>query len=156
MISRRKSESLATLALEPRLYKDEDFERALSRHVGHAAVEERPYAVVACVPQLLPGENFGDAGTIAAQCIRKTVRDTDLAGLLGGEIVIIGLPETGPGEARSVAHRVQCELGMRSSQVHARRWEWGVASLNDEGRVSEELLESAVASASTRTRRLGD
>ena len=146
---------MTTSDLRTALYIDEDFERALSEDMTRAAAEGLPYCVVACVPQRLPGEDVSNTVPSVAKASRSVVREADLAGLLGGEIMAVGLPDTGPADAQIVAYRLQGELGLRSARVRTTVWEAGIACLPDDGRLSDQLLGAAIDAARTHRRRLG-
>jgi len=146
---------MITSDLKTSLYIDEDFERALSEDIARAAESGLPYCVVACVPQRLPGEDLTNTVPSVAKASRSVVRETDVAGLLGGEIMAVGLPDTGVADAQIVAYRLQGELGLRSARLRTTVWEAGVACLPDDGRLSDQLLGVAIDAARTHRRRLG-
>lgn len=146
---------MKTLDLQPRLHTNEEFQHHLAVEVEQAARDGHTYAVVACVPQHLPGENITEAVDIAAECVRDFVRQGDMAGRLDDKVVAIGLSETAASEASVLAHRLQGELRLRSYHQRSTVWETGVATLHESGSTAQELLASAIDAARNRRRRLG-
>lgn len=136
------------------LYAGEAFALELKRAVEQAAAAQRTYAVLACVPQNLPGEITSGIVNIVGQCILGLVRDADLPGIVGRDIVALGLPDTDAAGVRVIAHRLQNELTLRSTPLRNTVWESGFACLPEDGLTAEELLNTAVGSARTRRRRL--
>ena len=126
----------------------------LKRAVEQAAEAQRTYAVLACVPQNLPGEITSDIVKIVGRCILGLIRDADLPGIVGHDIVALGLPETDAAGIRVIAHRLQNELTLRSTPLRNTVWESGFACLPEDGLTAEELLNTAILSARTRRRRL--
>ena len=140
----------------PDASESEAFVRKLNRAVEEAAAEERPYAVMACVPQSLPGEITSDVVNAAGQCILDLVRDSDLPGVVRCDIVAVGLAETDAAGAQVLAYRLQNELTLRSTPLRNTVWESGFACLPEDGRTAEELLDAAITAAKTRRRRLAE
>ena len=138
-----------------RVYINEEFEQLLAEQVRHAVDRRRPYAVLICIPQHLPGEDVTDVADVAAHCVREYVRADDLTGRLNGEIIAVGLPETEASGARVFAQRLQSDLSLRSNRLRSTSWEAGIATLPHDGTTADELLGVAVTSARTRRRRLG-
>lgn len=143
-----------TQDLDTGLYTSEEFERRLTEELKHAARDGRPYAVLACVPQHLPGEGVADVVEAATASVRSLVRKSDLAGRLGDEILAIGLPGTTATGARALAHRLQGDLGLRSNHLRNTVWEAGFACLPEDGLTTLALLPAAVEAARTRRLRL--
>ncbi len=146
---------MTTLDLEPRLYTNEEFQHRLTAEVERAVREGRPYALVACVPQHLPGEYVTEVVDIAAERVRDFVRQEDMVGRPDDDVVAVGLPGTAASEASVLAHRLQGDLRLRSFHQRATLWETGVAALNGSCSTAQELLASAVDAARNRRRRLG-
>ena len=144
-----------TLQLDIPLYMNRTFERRLAVAVERAAADQCPYAVVACVLQRLPGERIPDVARVVTDCVSGLVRDGDVAELLGGEIVAVGLPDTAARAAGVIAHRLQSDLRLRSAHINNTVWDTGFACLPEDGLTAEELLDAAVEAARTRRRRLG-
>ena len=145
---------MKTSAVDTQLHTSERFEFRLKQQVNRAARDASPYAVLACVPQHLPGEGVADVVEAAAASLCDLVRADDLVGRLSDEIIAIGLPETNADGARVFADRLQAELSLRSAHVRSIRWEAGVASLPEDGWTAEELLQAAIEGAKGRRRRL--
>lgn len=140
--------------LDTWLYTSREFRRRLAEEVERAAGEGRPYTVVACVPQHLPGEGVSDIVRVAAGCVRNLVRHDDLAGRLDDEILAIGLPDTGADGARVFCYRLQGDLRLRSYHLRNTVWDAGFACLPEDGSTAPELLRAAIRAARTRRRRL--
>ena len=145
---------MATQVLDTKLYTDETFRRLLAGDVVHAVEEGRPYAIVACVPQHLPGEGIADIIEIAAKCISRVVRDGDTAGRINDHILAVGLPNTDPIEARVFAYRLQSDFELLSAHYKNTVWDAGCACLPADGSTGQGLLDAAVQAARTRRRRL--
>ncbi len=128
----------------------------LTREVEQAAKAQRPYAVLACVPQGLPGETASDVVSVAAECVLDLVREQDMPGIAGRDIVVLGLAETDAAGAQATAHRLQNELTLRSTPLRNTVWESGFACLPEDGLTAGELLDAAIRSARTRRRRLAE
>ncbi len=136
------------------LYAGIGYALRLKRAVKEAAESQRPYAVLACVPQSLPGENTSDIVNVVGRCILGLVRDGDLPGIVERNIVALGLAETDAAGAQVLAHRLRNELTLRSTPLRNTVWESGFACLPEDGLTAEELLDAAITSAKTRRRRL--
>ncbi|OGO49967.1 MAG: hypothetical protein A2148_07650 [Chloroflexi bacterium RBG_16_68_14] len=145
---------MITQELTTWLYTSREFRRRLTEEVERAAREERPYTVVACVPQHLPGEGVGDIVRVAADCVHNLVRDDDLAGRLDDDILAIGLPDTDADGARVFCYRLQGDLRLRSYHLRNTVWDADFACLPEDGSPAEELLQAAIKAAKTRRRRL--
>lgn len=145
---------MQTLDPDTGLYSRESFKRRLAGEVAHAAREARPYSVIACVPQQLPGEHLADIVQAAAACIRNVVRDEDLAGRLKDDTLAIGLPETGVDGARVLAHRLTSELRLRTAHLRSTIWQAGFACLPEDGSTAEALLHAAIEAAKESRRRV--
>ncbi len=151
---RRGGKLMTTQVLDTQLHMDEAFKRLLARDVSRAVEEERQYAIVACVPQHLPGEGIADIIEIAAKCVRRLVRDGDTAGRINDHILAVGLPNTDPTEARVFAHRLQSDFELLSAHFRNTVWDAGFACLPADGSTGQELLDAAIQAARTRRRRL--
>lgn len=136
------------------LYTDEAYVARLRRSVEEAAEERRAYAVIACVPNALPGEVTSDVFDAVANCVLGMVRDDDLPGLLDSDAVIVGLPGTDATGAQVLAHRLQSELTLRSTPFRNTVWDAAFACLPGQGLTADELLSSAIELARTRRTRL--
>jgi len=146
---------MKTADLPTKVFINEEFESRLAEQVRHAVDRRRPYALLICIPQHLPGEDVTDVANVGAHCVREYVRADDLTGRLNGEIIAVGLPETEASGARVFAQRIQSDLSLRSNRLRSTSWEAGVATLPQDGLTAHELLNVAVTSARTRRRRLG-
>lgn len=147
---------MTTRDLQPRLYTNEEFQHRLAEEVEQAGRDGRGYAIVACVPQHLPGEDVTDIVDAAADCVREFVRDVDLAGRLDDEVLAIGLAGANAAAAEVLAHRLQSDLRVRSYRLRSTLWETGVAAPTAGGLTAQELLASAIDAARNRRRRLAD
>jgi diguanylate cyclase (GGDEF)-like protein len=145
---------MQTRDAETGLYTNEHFRRRLAANVEHAERSGLPYSIVACVPQLLPGEAADEVVQGVATSVRELVRRSDLPGCPGAEIFAVGLPETAEDGARALGQRLQSELSLRSAHVRSTKWEAGVACLPEDGLTSGKLLQAAIEAARTRRRRL--
>jgi hypothetical protein len=145
---------MKTSEVDTERHTSERFEFRLKQQVNRAARDASPYAVLACVPQLLPGEGVADVVEAAAASLSDLVRADDLVGRLSDEIIAIGLPETNADGARVFANRLQGELSLRSAHVRSIRWGAGFASLPEDGTTAEELLRAAIEGAKGRRPRL--
>ena len=145
-----------TMKLDTVLHAGEAFKLRLklTREVEQAARAQRPYAVLACVPQSLPGEITADAVNAVAECVVGFVREQDIPGMAGRDIVVLGSAETDAAGAQALAHRLQNELTLRSTPLRNTVWESGFACLPEDGLTAEELLDAAIRSARTRRSRL--
>jgi PleD family two-component response regulator len=145
---------VTTLDLQPRLYTDDEFQHRLVEETEQAARDGRAYAIVACVPQHLPGEDVTDIVDVAAECVGEFVRGEDLAGRFDDEVLAIGLAGPSEAEAGVLAHRLRSDLRVRSYHLRSTLWEIGVATLPEGGLTAQELLASAIDAARNRHRRL--
>lgn len=146
---------MTTLDIGTRLYQKEDFMRLLDEDIERARAEERPYCVIAVVPQHLPGEGVAGIVEVATRCLRSFHRDGDLGGMLDGDGLAMGLNDTDATEAGVVSHRLQGDLRLKSFHLRTTVWDPGMASLGKDGETAEELLAAAIDAAKTRRRRLG-
>ena len=146
---------MSKLDIGTALYEKEDFLRLLGEDIARAKAEERCYSVLAVVPQHLPGESVDDVVEVAAACLRDLMRDHDLAGRLDDGVLALGLRDTDSVEAGVVSFRLQGDLRLKSYHLRNTVWEPGVASLNDNGATTGELLSAAIGAAKNRRRRLG-
>ncbi len=145
-----------TTKLDTALYTGEPYMLKLKREVEQAAKDQRPYAVLACVPQGLPGEIASDVVSGVAECVLGIVREQDMPGMPRRDIVALGLPETDSAGVQATAHRLQNELTLRSTPLRNTVWESGFACLPEDGLTAQELLDAAIRSARTRRRRLAE
>ena len=132
----------------------DEFELRLAAEVARAARDGLPYAVLTCIPQLLPDERASNVVEAAAACVHQLVRDEDVVGRLTDEIIGIGARETAAVGAQALAHRLQTEFGLRSSHLRVTKWDVGTACLPEDGSTSFELLHAATQAARTRRLRL--
>jgi hypothetical protein len=144
-----------TTGSEVELYEDLELERHLMVAVERAAANAQTYTILACVPQRLPGEDISDVVATVAQYATEIVRPGDVVGLLDAEVIILGLQDTGPNQARVFAHRLAGDLRLHSQRMRNTVWETGYSCLPDNAESAEELLLEAVENAITRRRRLG-
>ncbi len=151
---RRRGKLMTTQVLDTKLHMDEAFRRLLAGDVARAVEEGRQYAIVACVPQHLPGEGVADIVEIAAKCLQRLVRDGDTAGRINDHILAVGLPDTDPTEARVFAHRLQSDFELLSAHYRNTVWDAGFACLPPDGSTGQGLLDAAIQAARTRRRRL--
>ena len=143
-----------TTMLDTALYTRETHVLKLNHAVEQATKAQRPYAILACVPQSLPGEITADVVSVVVECVQELVREQDLPGMVGRDIVVLGLSETDAAGARAIAYRLQNELTLRSTPLRNTVWESGIACLPQDGVTAGELLNAAIRSARTRRRRL--
>ena len=132
-----------------------EFQLKLSGEVARAAEEGLPYAVLACRPQHLPGENVDDLLQLAAQCVRALVRDDDLPGLIDNELLVIGLHDTDVMGARIFRQRLQSDLSAKALTIRMTAWDAAFVTLHEDGNTGEELLAAAIDAAKNRRRHLG-
>ncbi|MCH8026193.1 MAG: hypothetical protein IH866_05305 [Chloroflexi bacterium] len=142
------------MMLDTTLYSREVYVLKLNHAVQQAAKSQRPYAILACVPQGLPGEITADVVSVVDECVLGLVREQDMSGIMGRDIVVLGLAETGSAGAQATAHRLQNELTLRSTPLRNTVWESGFACLPEDGLTAGELLDAAIRSARSRRRRL--
>ncbi len=145
---------MANVDLATGLLAKEDFFRLLTGEVAAAAREGQPYAVLAVVPQHFPGEDMTEALRVAAVCVRKLIREGDLAGHVDEEIVGIGLHNGDRTSAAILSQRLQGDLRLCSAHVRSTIWEIGAACLPADGTTGDELLAAAIDAARMRRRRL--
>jgi GGDEF domain-containing protein len=131
-----------------------EFFRLLTDEVAAAAREGQPFAVLAVVPQHFPDEDMTDAIRVAAVCVRKVIRDNDLAGYVDDDIVAIGLCGCDRTGAAILSQRLQGDLRLCSAHIQSIIWEVGSAGLPEDGTTADELLAAAIDAARMRRRRL--
>lgn len=145
---------MTRIDLSTGLYTKEDFERQLTREVEVATVQQAPIAVLAVVPQRLPGEGVAEIVRAAANCVRELLRDEDVAGHLDEEILAVGLLNCDRTNADVLAFRLQSDLRLRSQHLRNTNWEIGVACLPEDGSTAEELVAAAIDAARNRRKRI--
>jgi PleD family two-component response regulator len=145
---------MTRIDLSTGLFTKEDFERQLALELRVALVQEAPLAVVAVVPQHLPGEGVAEIVRVAANCVRELVRDEDVAGHLDDDVLAVGLLNCDRATADVLAFRLQSDLRMRSHHLRNTNWEIGVACLPEDGSTAEELVAAAVDAARNRRKRI--
>ncbi|MCH7697854.1 MAG: hypothetical protein IH865_02795 [Chloroflexi bacterium] len=144
-----------TVELEVKQAEGLELKERLMAEVERAVAEQEPYAIIASIPQRLPGEEISDVIQVGARCAVDLVRDGDVVGLLDGEIIVVGLSGTTPNLARVFAYRLQSDLRLRTHALRNTVWETAFACLPQDGESSEDLLQNAIERAITRRRRLG-
>lgn len=144
-----------TVELEVKQAEGLELKERLMAEVERAVAEQEPYAIIASIPQRLPGEEISDVIQVGARCAVDLVRDGDVVGLLDGEIIVVGLSGTTPNLARVFAYRLQSDLRLRTHALRNTVWETAFACLPQDGESSEDLLQNAIERAVTRRRRLG-
>ena len=145
---------METMEVENELYIGEDFRRQVVAEIDRATKENLPYAVLACVPQQLSGEDATDLIEAAAGSLPGLVRQSDLVGLLPSQVLAIGAPETPASGAQALAHRLQSELSIRSMHIRTTKWQAGYACGPEDGATLQELLQSAIDAARAGQRHL--
>ncbi len=138
------------------LSADTDYVEQLQQAVEEAAAEQHGYAVMACVPDALPGEDSSDILDAAAGWLPEVIRSDDVPGRLGDDAIAVGLPGTDAAGAQVLAHRLQSELTLRSTRFRSASWDAAFACLPEQGLTADELLDAAIELARTRRRRLAD
>ena len=98
------------------------FRHQLDAEIDRATKENLPYAVLACVPQQLSGEDTTDLIAAAADSLPELIRQSDHVGLLPSLVLAIGAPETPASGARVLADRLQSELSIRSAYIRNTKW----------------------------------
>ncbi len=131
-------------------------EQRLRVAVERAAVAGESYAIVACVPQRLPGEDIAPVIEACVQNAHELVRDDDIVGLVDNEILVVGLRETGTVAARVFAYRLQGDLRLSSRPIRNTVWETAYATMPQDGDSAEELTLAAIEGVKNRRRRLGN
>ncbi|MCH8900879.1 MAG: GGDEF domain-containing protein [Chloroflexi bacterium] len=145
---------MKTMQIDNGLYTGEDFRHQLDAEIDRATKENLPYAVLACVPQQLSGEDATDLIAAAADSLPELVRQSDLIGLLPSQVLAIGAPETPASGAQALAHRLQNELSIRSGYIRTTKWQAGYACGPEDGATLQELLQSAIDAARAGQRHL--
>lgn len=98
-------------------------EYRLAQEVDRARRYGRPLAVLAGVPDTLPGETLPrDAVMAAAVAALATARNTDLVGWMGEDRILIVLPETTTEDAKVAMARWRDEMYLRSRSVGGQKW----------------------------------
>jgi hypothetical protein len=134
--------------------KDETFTKLLADAIARALNHEESYAVLAVIPQGLPGEDIRPLLDVAAKCVGELVREHDIAGYLEGEMIVVGL-HSGDGTAAQVfSSRLQGDLRLRSFHLRSTNWDTGYAVLGEDAETAEELIDAAIASARNRRRQM--
>ncbi len=144
-----------TVELEVKQAEGIELKERLMAEVERAVAEQEPYAIIASIPQRLPGEEISDVIQVAARCARDLVRDEDVVGLFDGDTIVVGLSATTPNLARVFAYRLQADLRLRTHALRNTVWETAFACVPQDGESSEDLLQNAIERAITRRRRLG-
>lgn len=132
--------------------KSFDLRRILHGEVERAIKDSQPYAVVALLPQLLPGEEVGDLVKLSSEHLREFVRGEDCAGLIADGVLAIGLSEADAMSAQVAAHRVKTDLGLRTQHLRNTIWESGCACLPEDGRSADQLVSAAIDAANNHRR----
>lgn len=145
---------MKTMEIESGRYDAGRFRHQLVTEVERATKENLPYAVLACVPQQLSGEDATDLIEAAAGSLPGLVRQSDLVGLLPSQVLAIGAPETPASGAQALAHRLQSELSIRSAYIRTTKWQTGYACGPEDGATLQELLQSAIDAARAGQRHL--
>lgn len=119
----------------------------LAEEVRRALRHGRPFSVIACIPQHLPGQENVQAVKSAGRQFSRLLRGGDLVGLTDDQCIVVGLPETLASGARVLAQRLRGELVLRTAHVSKQIWLVGRASCPEDGKSIEALLEAAIAGA---------
>ena len=107
----------------------------------------RHLVIVAVVPQLLPGDEIGQAElNTATGAVVSRLRRTDRVGLTTDRAIVCLLPETEERGGRSAGHRLAAQLMLSSRAATQRNWLYGVAEHREEV-LAEDLIASALADA---------
>ncbi len=133
---------------------EEYFTSRLAEGLRQAAENDRPYTILAFLPQQLPGERVGDIVKTVEDRVHKLIRTQDTHARLGDDILAVGLANTGLTEARVFAHRLKSDLRLRAARLQNTVWEAGYACLSERRETARELLETAIQAARTRESRL--
>ncbi len=144
-----------TVELEGKQAEGLELKERLMAEVERAAAEQEPYAIVAGVPQRLPGEEISDVIQMGARCALDLVREGDVVGLFDGDTIVVGLSGTTPNLARVFTYRLQADLRLRTHALRNTVWETAFACMPEDGESSEDLLRDAIKRAVTRRRKLG-
>lgn len=132
------------------------FLERLEREMERADLDQRWYSVVICAPQHLPGEGVEDIVRVAAECVGNLIREHDIAGWLDGDVLAVGLPDTGPDGARVFAYRAQGDLRQCSYRLRNTLWEASHATLPEDGETWREVLDAAIDATKTRRQRFAE
>jgi hypothetical protein len=145
---------MARIEISTGLYAKDDFAKQLELELRVASVQRQHLAVLAAVPQHLPGEGVEEIVKVASSCVRDLVRDEDVAGHLDGDILAVALLNCDRANADVLAFRLQSDLRMRSHHLRNTNWETGVACFPEDATEPKELLEAAVSAARNRRKRI--
>ena len=95
----------------------------LHEEIERARRYERPLSIILAQPAVLGGERLDErALDAAAQAALSAARATDLAGWLGGDNIVIILPETTGEHARFAAARLRDEMWIHSRAKGGQKW----------------------------------
>ncbi len=145
---------MKTMQIDNGRYNAGRFRHQLGAEVERATKENLPYAVLACIPRQLSGEDASDLIEAAADSLPELLRQSDLVGLLPSQVLAIGASETPASGAQALAHRLQSELSMRSGYIRTTKWQAGYACGPEDGATLQELLQSAIDAARAGQRHL--
>lgn len=137
-----------------RLYNLRAFMSIAERLHRQAKRYGRPYAIVMIDSDNLKAINdaYGhqrgnDLLKLTTACIRRELRETDVAARYGGDEFILLLPETGPAGARELSERVRCAVAARSLKARGlpigTTVSLGVASFPEHGTDLRSILNKA-------------
>jgi hypothetical protein len=130
------------------------FPQQLEAAIAQALEHDEAYAVLAVVPQSLPGEDLGPILEVASHCVGNLVRGDDIAGYMEGEMIAVGLQHGDSTTAQVFASRLQGDLRLRSFHLRNTAWETGYAVLGRDGTTADELVAAAVDAARNRRRNM--
>lgn len=119
----------------------------LAQEILRVKRHQRPLSIIACMPQMLRGDDPGNFLAAAGEHVRKLLRECDLAGTYRDGAFIVILPETPEAGARVLAQRLRSELALRSPHIGIKVWLVGWASYPGQGTDPEALWASATESA---------
>ena len=108
----------------------------LTQELSRSGRYARPLTIAVLKPSSPPGERV----RACAALIRKELRTPDVVGHLGGGVLALILPETGPEEARPLVARL-CELLKKEDVVYRSK----VADVRDLGTSPDAILEQVLA-----------
>ena len=145
---------MKTMQIDNGGYDAGRFRHHLVAEVERATKENLPYAVLACIPRQLSGEDATDLIAAAADSLPGLIRQSDLVGLLPSLVLAIGAPETPASGAQALAHRLQSELSIRSAYIRNTKWQAGYACGPEDGATLQDLLQSAIDAARAGQRHL--
>ena len=145
---------MKTMQIDNGHYDAGRFRHQLDAEIDRATKENLPYAVLACVPQQLSGEDTTDLIAAAAESLPELIRQSDHVGLLPSLVLAIGAPETAASGAQALAHRLQSELSIRSMHIRTTKWQAGYACGPEDGETLQEILQTAIDAARMKRRHL--